>query len=509
MSQLAAIDLVFLLLENQIRPTHMSSGLILEPPAGEEKTFVSRLLKAFRAAEPGKPFNQKLKWLEGGMARWEPAQPDPLYQVRHVAIPSPGTRAQLDDTLALLNAPMLDRAYPLWQCFVIEGLENGQCALFFKLHHALIDGEGGIKLMRAALSDNPRNKQIRALWEPLGEAPHKRPVPVSRSQVQRISSQISALPSGMKDISSGLLELGAQALKLKPQQASLPFQAPDTPFNTHLKSSARCYANCEIPLDRVKSMARASGCTVNDVVLAFIDDSLHKYLAEIGASVQAPLVASMPLSTRVKGQEASGNQVTADLVPMGQPGASLTERLEQIHVSTGKVKDRARKMSAPMRQTYMMLLLGLTAVPELIPGVSTAPSANVLISNMAGPGEQLYLGGAPLRAMLGMPILPPSPCLNITFVSMMGKICLGVASTPEAMSNPGRYVELLLASFAELEQALVPAQPAGKRVPGKKTTPRKTAPGKTARKKAAAGKTARKKAAPNKAAPKKPGKPKN
>lgn len=509
MSQLAAIDLVFLLLENQIRPTHMSSGLILEPPAGEEKTFVSRLLKAFRAAEPGKPFNQKLKWLEGGMARWEPAQPDPLYQVRHVAIPSPGTRAQLDDTLALLNAPMLDRAYPLWQCFIIEGLENGQCAVFFKLHHALIDGEGAIKLMRAALSDNPRSKKIRALWEPLGEAPHKRPVPVSRSQVQRIRSQISALPSGMKDISSGLLELGAQALKLKPQQASLPFQAPDTPFNTHLKSSARCYANCEIPLDRVKSMARASGCTVNDVVLAFIDDSLHKYLAEIGASVQAPLVASMPLSTRVKGQEASGNQVTADLVPMGQPRASLTERLEQIHVSTGKVKDRARKMSAPMRQTYMMLLLGLTAVPELIPGVSTAPSANVLISNMAGPGEQLYLGGAPLRAMLGMPILPPSPCLNITFVSMMGKICLGVASTPEAMSNPGRYVELLLASFAELEQALVPAQPAGKRVPGKKTTPRKTAPVKTARKKAAAGKAARKKVAPNKAAPKKPGKPKN
>jgi len=88
---------------------------------------------------------------------------------------------------------------------------------------------------------------------------------------------------------------------------------------------------------------------------------------------------------------------------------------------------------------------------------------------------------------------------------MMGKICLGVASTPEAMSNPGRYVELLLASFAELEQALVPAQPAGKRVPGKKTTPRKTAPVKTARKKAAAGKAARKKVAPNK----KPGKPKN
>ena len=493
MSQLAAIDLVFLLMENQTRPMHMSSCLVLQPPDGEEKTFVTRLLQAFRAAEPGKPFNPKLKWLEGGVARWEPATPDPLYHVRHVAIPAPGTRAQLDDTLALLNAPLLDRAYPLWQCFVIEGLEHGQVALFFKLHHALIDGEGGIKLMRAALSDNPRDRKIQPIWEMSGKPPRKRPIPVSRSQLQRISSQINAMPSGFRDIASGLLELGAQALKLKPQQASLPYQAPDTPFNIHLTSSARCYANCEISLDRVKAMARASGTTVNDVALAFIDDALHKYLAEVGAGVKAPLVASMPLSTRVEGQEASGNQVIADLVPLGQPGASLAERLQQVHESTGRVKDRARKMSAPMRQTYVMLLLGLTAVPELVPGLNAAPSTNVLISNMAGPAEQLYLGGAPLRAMLGMPILPPSPCLNITFVSLMGKICLGVASTPEAMANPGRYIELLRESVDELEQALLPARKSGGRPAAKKSRQKKPVRKKPAAKKIAAKKAARKK----------------
>ena len=495
MAQLAAIDLIFLLLENQVRPMHMSSCLIFEPPAAQNRAFVARLLKAFRAAEPGKPFNQKLKWLEGGVARWEPARPDLLYHVRHVAIPAPGTRAQLDDTLALLNAPLLDRAYPLWQCFVIEGLEHGQVALFFKLHHALIDGEGGIKLMRAALSDNPHSKLIQPIWETDAEVPKKRKVPVSRSQLQRITSQLTALPGGVKDIASGLLELGAQALKLKPPQASLPFQAPDTPFNTHLTSSARCYANCEIPLDRVKAMAMASGTTVNDVALAFIDHALHQYLAEMDAEVAAPLVASMPLSTRVAGQDASGNQVIADLVPLGQPSAAVTERLQQIHASAGKVKERARKMSPPMRQTYVMLLLGLTAIPELMPGISAAPSANVLISNMAGPREQLYLGGAPLRTMLGMPILPPSPCLNITFVSMLGKICLGVASTPEAMSNPGRYVELLLASFAELEQALVPRQKASGRKGRDKGASRKTAAGKTTRRK-----STHRKAAPGKAA---------
>ena len=484
MSQLTTLDLAFLLLENQIRPMHMSSCLILEPPAGEKKTFVSRLLETFRTAEPGKPFNQKLKWLEGGLARWEQTQPDPAYHVRHVAIPGPGTRAQLDDTLALLNAPMLDRAYPLWQCFVIEGLEHGQVGMFFKMHHALIDGEGGIKLMRASLSDNPRNKQIRTMWQQPGEAPRKQKAQVSRSQLQRIRSQINTLPSGVKDVASGLLDLGAQALRLKPQQASLPFQAPNTPFNSHLTSSARCYANCEISLDRVKAMAKASACTVNDVAVTFIDDALHKYLAEIGTNTREPLVASMPLSTRVEGQEASGNQVMADLVPLGQPEAAIADRLRQIHDSTAKVKDRARNMSAPMRQTYVMLLLGFTAVPEMIPGVNAAPSANVLISNMAGPREQLYLGGAPVRAMLGMPILPPTPCLNVTFVSIMGKICLGVASTPEAMDNPRRYIELLLESLAELGKTLIPVRATRKRAAGKQGKAGKTARKSGTRKKA-------------------------
>lgn len=490
MSRLAAIDLVFLLLENQNSPTHMSSCLIFEPPARQKTTFVPKLIKALRASEVGKPFNRKVKWLEGGVARWELAQPDMNYHVRHVAIPGPGTMAQLDDTLALLNAPMLDRAYPLWQCFVIEGLEHGRCAIYFKLHHAMIDGEGAIKLMRHALSDDPKDKQIRALWEPLDEPVRKKPVRVSQSQLQRIISRVNSLPSGVRDITSGLLDLGAQALKLRPQRTAMPFQAPDTPFNVSLSSSARCYANCEIPLGRIKAVAKAADCTVNDVALTFIDDALHKYLGEIGQAVDAPLVAAMPLSTRSAGQDTGGNQVTTDLVQMGQPGASITERLRQIHDSTGRVKAKAQKMSVPMRQMYTMLLLGVTTVPELTPGVTPAPSTNLIISNMAGPREQLYMGGMPVVAMHGLPIVPPNPCLNVTFVSFLGQICLAVASTPEAMSNPDRYIELLLESFAELEQALLPIS----------TSPRKKTRKAPVRKKPAAKKTAGKPARKKKAA---------
>ena len=155
----------------------------------------------------------------------------------------------------------------------------------------------------------------------------------------------------------------------------------------------------------------------------------------------------------------------------------------------GSVKARARKMSVPMRQMYTMLLLGVTAVPELTPGVTVAPSSNLIISNMAGPTEQLYMGGAPVVAMHGLPIVPPNPCLNVTFVSVLGQICLAVASTPEAMSNPALYIELLLESFAELERALIP-----ERSTRKKTTRKKPAKTKPAAKKAS-GKSVRKKKA--------------
>jgi hypothetical protein len=167
-------------------------------------------------------------------------------------------------------------------------------------------------------------------------------------------------------------------------------------------------------------------------------------------------------------------------VQMGQPGAAIGERLQQVHASATRVKNKAMAMSTAMRQVHSLLLLSLTALPELMPALNAAPSSNVLISNMAGPREQLYLGGATLVAMHGLPILPPTPCLNVTFVSVLGRICLAVASTPEAMSSPARYIELLLAAVTELERTILsrsstPARSARKTRTGKHRAGKKTA----------------------------------
>jgi WS/DGAT/MGAT family acyltransferase len=234
MSRLTPLDLAFLAIEDQQMPLHMAACLVFEPPARQKSSFVPKLIEAFRATEPGIPFNRKLKWLEGGVARWESIQPDMHYHVRHMALPPPGSMEQLDDLLAILNAPLLDRAFPLWQCFVIEGLENRRFALFFKLHHALIDGMGALKTLRNSMADTPGDKEIRPIWHPTSHTPRRKSTGVSQTQLQNFTERFNSLRSGGLGLASGLMNLGAQMVGQKPRSISLPFRAPRTPFNVSI-----------------------------------------------------------------------------------------------------------------------------------------------------------------------------------------------------------------------------------------------------------------------------------
>ena len=139
MSKVPPLDLSFLLLESPTRQMHMTAYQLFRLPGREKKTFIARLLAAYRSGPVAKPFNQKLKWLDKGMASWVPTEPDLRYHVRHIALP-------LSETVSFLNSPLLDRARRLWECYIIEGIEGDHFAVMIKVHHALIDGMGAMKL---------------------------------------------------------------------------------------------------------------------------------------------------------------------------------------------------------------------------------------------------------------------------------------------------------------------------------------------------------------------------
>ena len=491
MSRLSPVDLSFLLLEAPNRQMHMTAYQVFRLPPREKKTFIPRLLAAYRSGAVAKPFNQKLKWLDKGVASWETVEPDLRYHVRHIAVPAPGSMQSLSEIVSFLNSPLLDRSLPLWECYIIEGLEDDQFAVMVKVHHAMIDGMGAMKLFDQCIGLSPTDKAMNSIWMPL-EKPAKARPRSGRPQAQSLLSRLGKLPADLLQIGAGMAELGAQNLRLKASTASLPFAATRTLLNNTATSSERRYGSCEIPLARVKAVAAATGTTVNDILMTAIDHALHGYLGKHNAPTSKPLVALMAMSVRAEGQGASGNQAAAELVPMGTPEASVSERLQQIHDSTGQIKDRSARLPVAVRQLYAMLLFGSTTLPDIAAAFKSMPSINLVISNMRGPQGQRYLAGAPMVSFQGCPIVPPGAGLNVSFVSVNEMICLGVGATPEAVADPHQLTELILAALADLEKIALPGKTAKKKATGKRKAAKKTAPGKVATK--ARGKKTRTKA---------------
>jgi diacylglycerol O-acyltransferase len=392
--------------------------------------------------------------------------------VRHIAIPAPGSMQQLYETASVLNTGLLDRGRPLWECYIIDGIENGRIAVMLKVHHSIIDGEGGLRVMRSFLSDSPRNKTLAAPWMALESGDKPRPSRPSISQVERVQGMLiglTKLPGDLIGVGSDVLNLGAQSLNLKPRMGSLPFTARHTLFNNTAKSAARAYANVELPLADVKAVAKATDTSLNDVVMTIIDDALHHYLREHQAPTDRPLVAVMPMSVRDESGGGGGNQVAAELVPMGAPAAGLSERLKQINRATKNAKDKGRSMQTTSRQVYALLLFGSMTMSDTLPWFGKVPSANLVISNMKGPAGQLYLAGAPLVSFGGLPILPPGAGLNVTVASVNTELCVGIGAAPEAVHEPFRLAQLIEQAFQQLQVD------AGKTAPGTARRPHQPA----------------------------------
>jgi diacylglycerol O-acyltransferase / wax synthase len=455
MSRINPTDLSFLLLEKPNRPNHMAAFTIFQKPEGQEATFGPRLFDAYRHSQAAKPFNHKLKWLGKDVAAWETVEPDMQNHIRHIAIPAPGSMQQFHETVSFLNTGLLDRGHPLWECYIIDGIENDRIAVMLKVHHALIDGEGGLRAMRNFLSDSPDDTTLAGPWMPFdaGDRPRRARTSTSRSErLQGMLGGLSTLPGSVFGVGADVVDLGAQSLKLKARKASLPFTARRTLFNNTPKSAARAYANVELSLADVKSIAKATDTSLNDVVMAIIDDALHHYLVEHQAPTDLPLVAFMPMSLRDKSGGGGGNQVSADLIPMGAPESSPIERLKEINAATTSAKDKGRRMQTTSRQAYALFLLGSLTLADTVPWLDKVPSANLVISNMKGPSEQLYLAGAPLVAFHGLPIVPPGAGLNVSFASFNTELCLAIGAAPEAVHEPYRLAELIQQAFLTLQK---------------------------------------------------------
>lgn len=442
-------DAVFLLGESREHPMHVGGLQLYEPPDGAGPEFVREFTEALVANDEFQPtFRKHPATIMGGITPMAWAYDDDVdvdYHVRRSALASPGRVRELLELTSRLHTSLLDRHRPLWELYVVEGLRDGRFAMYSKMHHALIDGISAMKLMQRSLSNDPDDDEIRAMWSlPKPQRKHD-PTSRLRSLVKTAGSVAALGPSTVSLARAALFE----------QQVTLPFGAPRTMLNVKIGGARRCAAQ-SWSVERIKSVKRAAGVTLNDVVLAMCSGALRYYLLEQNALPETPLVAMVPVSLRKEDEaDAGGNLVGAILCNLATDTDDPAARLEAVSGSMRKNKTVFSQLPRAQALALSAMNLGslaLAAVPGWVS--STSPPFNLVISNVPGPHEQLYCGGARLDGNYPLSIAMDGQALNITLVSNAGNLDFGLVGCRRSVPHLQRLLAHLESSLKDLEAAV-------------------------------------------------------
>lgn len=430
------LDLMFFLSESVDNPRHVGSVLVFRKPARGADRTVQQIVDAYRAAKPQPPFNRVPVFRKSGLPLWRELDDcDASGHVVHLVLPAPGSDEQLHELVAEFHAPMLERHRPGWKVYVIDGLANGRFAIYHKCHHALVDGESGMAILRRSLAESPSDRRIRTT---IGLDHPQVPRPTPSGMRQRLEREARRLARNAYSIGIGSLHLVEQTLGAfrgySPRQPRA-FTAPHTPMNEPIHN-LRSITHTSLPLAGVKSIARRFDATVNDVMLCILDAAVNRYLRAHGHAPQHPLVALCPVSLRgAEAAEATTN-VSAVWPALGPVGATIDGRLEAIVANTRKAKEDLKTLGRDVAYAYAVMAFALSetltvAQPEpfeLLP-------ANMLVSNVRGPERPLYLNGARLEALFPVSTLIVGIGLNVTFMSYAGQMVLGYTANGSALPD--------------------------------------------------------------------------
>jgi diacylglycerol O-acyltransferase / wax synthase len=447
------LDLSWLLIESPAGTTHVGAMLLFKKPPGRTP-IVREIVEAYRACSPAPPFNYVPELLGRGAPHFsEVAKWDPYYHIGHLALPA---RASYDDLLRLvadLHEPQLDRDRPLFRCWVIDGVPDGMFAIYTKTHHSIIDGESGLKRLYAGLStSDQRTVPTPAFALGMPEPTPHPPTPLVERIADSIRGAITQVEA-LNQVSVGALRKVLAGLAGSHLEGSLPFVAQHAPTNEPLKIGRR-FATLSLPLEEMHEVGRYFGATLNDVAVTVVDAGLHAYLRETGRAFAHPFIAMCPVSLRADDDTAIGTRVSAMFVRLGEPGASMPERIRQVVDSVATAKKELGGMSNEAAMTYAV---GLVALAGL--GASTHldrvghPACNLVISNVAGAKETRYLNGARLLGIYPVSALAASIGLNATLASYHDSIDFGFVANAAALDDLPQLAHHTLQAYEELKEA--------------------------------------------------------
>jgi diacylglycerol O-acyltransferase / wax synthase len=500
--KLSSMDASFLYLETPEMPMHVGSMAIFRLPEDYKGNFfedfkamiasrlhIAPILKARLEKAP----------LDIDHPSWvEDEQFDIDRHIFRGSLPAPYDRATLERIVGWMHAKLLNRARPLWEFYVFEGMKDNEIGLYSKMHHACIDGGAGAALtnMIYDVSPVPRTVEPPAARAKVGQEPRDIAANLidSYQQLWRQPFEGSAVPKTIELPRSGKSDLGSilfdnamfqieNAVKFagsiptmksvsdvigkisdpKSRESLAGMVSPSTILNKAI-SSERSFAGTSISLSRAKALAKQSGGKLNDVVLALASGVVRRYLKQQGALPSKSLTAAVPISLREEGNTDANNQVFGMICSIATDVEDPKARLQAIIAQSTKSKEMSHPLRALMPQVSNLSMLGapiLVQIMALLYSRSSLsdvlpPAANITVSNVPGPRQTLYAAGAELLHIFPVSISTHGLALNITVQSYRDQLDFGFIAGANIIPHVQVLCDMLPGEFEALEAAFAP-----------------------------------------------------
>nr|WP_281364622.1 wax ester/triacylglycerol synthase family O-acyltransferase [Nocardioides marinus] len=453
----------FLLTENRSMPMHVGGLQLFEKPEGAGPDYIREMYESMRGTDEVAPLFLKHPHRSvktGAQLVWRPdEQFDMEHHVRHSALPAPGRYRELFELCSRLHSTRLAWERPLWEAHVIEGLADGKVAMYTKIHHALVDGVSAMRLMQSVLSTDAEERGMLAPWA-LHSRPQRKPVDPAASSLPEVPVAALRTALGVASEAAGMPGALVRTLSkgVRNQTSAVSFYAPRTIFNQSI-SGARRFAADDWPIERLKAIAKASGTTINDVVLAMCAGAMRTYLLELGALPDDPMVAMVPVGLNAKQSQVAsaegGNAIGSVMVQLATDLGDPAERLDRIHLS---MRDGKEALSS-MTQTQILAMSALGQAPAILAPLLrmqgiVRPPYNLIISNVPGPRTTHYWNGAKLTGTYPLSIPINGMALNITCTSYDGQMGFGLTGCRRTVPHLQRLLTHLDDEVANLEKAV-------------------------------------------------------
>ena len=374
------------------------------------------------------------------------------YHIRHTALPVPGSAEQLKRLSARIMAQRLDRKRPLWETWIVEGLEADRFAMITKIHHCMIDGESGVDLAYIQMSPTP---EVPELAKPLAFYPRTAPsrFELWRDEVARQFGIPFQIVRDFRQFTADAEDLGEELrtrAKAVVNTLGMGTSADDTPINGRVGPHRRFdWLSCQI--DDLKAVRKAWGCTINDVVLTIVTGAIRAYL--ISRNVNPATIdfrVSSPVSVRTEQERGKlGNRVSSWIIPLPIGLAKPREQLDAIHAQTRELKESRQVLGVEMMMQVaewtpsVLLSLGARAMSGPI---------NTIVTNVPGPKIPLYFHGARVRELYPMVPLMEGMGLGIAVTSYAGTMNFGFNADPDIVPDLDHFTALMRKSLERVAE---------------------------------------------------------